>query len=129
MDEKTRRIVWRRAVELAGMLPDDDVAADAILRATKRVVRFVSAARRPVPLTSAIRLSVTSVMAARAPLKKRSLRNWVLRPAMDAATDLADILKPKTSGETINVHVVESAKEPQPDFESMRRTIEGGTLT
>jgi hypothetical protein len=46
-----------------------------------------------------------------------------------AATDLADILKPKTSGETINVHVVESAKEPQPDFESMRRTIEGGTLS
>jgi hypothetical protein len=43
-----------------------------------------------------------------------------------AATDLADILKPKSSGETVNVHVVESAKEPQPDFEAMRRIIEAG---
>ena len=44
-----------------------------------------------------------------------------------AATDLADVFKPKTSGEMVNVHVVESTKEPQPDFEAMRRTIEAGT--
>jgi hypothetical protein len=44
-----------------------------------------------------------------------------------AATDFAEIFRPKSSGETVNVHVVESVKEPQPDFEAMRRIIEAGT--
>ena len=45
-----------------------------------------------------------------------------------AATDLADLLRPKSVGEMVNVHVVESIEEPHPDFDAMRRTIEGPSL-
>jgi hypothetical protein len=42
-----------------------------------------------------------------------------------AATKLSDALRPKTEGEPVNVHVVRAQKEPQPDFEAMRKLIEG----
>jgi hypothetical protein len=43
-----------------------------------------------------------------------------------ASTNLADILKPTTTGETVNVHVVDLVQEPRPDFAAMQRTIESG---
>ncbi len=45
-----------------------------------------------------------------------------------AATKLSDLLKPTTLGETVNVHVVQSASEPQPNFDAMKRLIESGNL-
>ena len=42
-----------------------------------------------------------------------------------AAIKLADLLKPTEEGEPVNVHVVESTKEPEPDFEALRRMISG----
>jgi hypothetical protein len=42
-----------------------------------------------------------------------------------AATKLADLIKPTSSGEPVNAHVVESVREPQPDFAAMKRTVEG----
>ena len=41
-----------------------------------------------------------------------------------AATKLSDVLRPKSSGEPVNVHVVQSVHEPQPDFAAMKRLIE-----
>ncbi len=41
-----------------------------------------------------------------------------------AATKLADLLQPKSTGEPVNVHVVESVSEPKPDFDAMKRLIE-----
>jgi hypothetical protein len=43
-----------------------------------------------------------------------------------ASTKLADLLKPKSPGEQVNVHVVQSVREPQPDFAAMQRLIESG---
>jgi len=40
------------------------------------------------------------------------------------ATKLADLLQPKSAGEPVNVHVVDSVNEPKPDFEAMKRLIE-----
>jgi hypothetical protein len=41
-----------------------------------------------------------------------------------AATKLSDLLQPKTKGEPVNVHVVDSVSEPKPDFDAMKRLIE-----
>ncbi len=41
------------------------------------------------------------------------------------STKLADLLNVKSVGEPVNVHVVESVEEPQPDFDAMQRMIEG----
>jgi hypothetical protein len=41
-----------------------------------------------------------------------------------AATRLADLLQPKSSGEPVNVHVIESVSEPEPDFDAMKQLIE-----
>ena len=45
-----------------------------------------------------------------------------------AATKLSELLTPKSRGEMVNVHVVESVSEPQPDFAAMKRLIESGTV-
>lgn len=41
-----------------------------------------------------------------------------------AADELADIFNPKPVGEPVNGHVHESVREPEADFEAMRRFIE-----
>jgi hypothetical protein len=41
---------------------------------------------------------------------------------------LADLLSPKSKGEPVNVHVVQPAKEPGPDFDAMQKVIEGREL-
>jgi len=41
-----------------------------------------------------------------------------------AATKLADLLQPRSSGEPVNAHVVEAVTEPKPDFDAMKRLIE-----
>lgn len=41
-----------------------------------------------------------------------------------ASTKLSDVLKVRSVGETVNVHVVKQVKEPQPDFAAMKKTIE-----
>lgn len=46
-----------------------------------------------------------------------------------AATKLSDVLKPQAVGEPVNVHVVQPAIEPQPDFESMQRLVSGQVPT
>lgn len=45
-----------------------------------------------------------------------------------AATKLSDLVTSKSLGETVNVHVVESVNEPQPDFAAMKRLIESSTV-
>jgi hypothetical protein len=45
-----------------------------------------------------------------------------------AATKLSDLFTSKSLGETVNVHVVESVTEPQPDFAAMKRLIESDTV-
>ena len=45
-----------------------------------------------------------------------------------AATKLSDLLKATSLGETVNVHVVQSVREPQPDFDEMKRVIESGSV-
>jgi hypothetical protein len=42
-----------------------------------------------------------------------------------AATKLSELIREKSKGEPVNVHVVEAIREPKPDFEAMRKTIEG----
>ena len=42
-----------------------------------------------------------------------------------AATKLSDVLKQQVVGDTVNVHVVPAAAEPQPNFEVMRRLVSG----
>lgn len=42
-----------------------------------------------------------------------------------ASIKLSEVLRPKSEGQQVNVHVVESAKEPQPDFAAMQRLISG----
>jgi hypothetical protein len=44
---------------------------------------------------------------------------------MVAATKLSDVLRPKSHGEPVNVHVVQPLVEPQPDFGAMQRVIQG----
>jgi len=41
-----------------------------------------------------------------------------------ASVQLRELLRPRRSGEPVNVHVVDSVKEPQPDFDAMQRAIE-----
>jgi hypothetical protein len=41
-----------------------------------------------------------------------------------AASKLGDLIRPKSTGEPINAHVVEQVKVPQPDFDAMQRIIE-----
>ena len=41
-----------------------------------------------------------------------------------ATGSVRDLLRPRRSGEPVNVHVVESVREPAPDFDAMQRTIE-----
>jgi hypothetical protein len=45
-----------------------------------------------------------------------------------AAKRLADLLSPKSTGEPVNVHVVQPAKEPGPDFDAMQKLIESREL-
>lgn len=45
-----------------------------------------------------------------------------------ASTKLSEILKDRLIGEAVNTHVVESFKQPKPDFEAMRRTVMGGNF-
>lgn len=42
-----------------------------------------------------------------------------------ASTELVDIFQPQPVGETVNTHVVTPALEPKPDFDAMKKTIEG----
>jgi hypothetical protein len=42
-----------------------------------------------------------------------------------ASIDLERLFRPIPVGEPVNMHVVESVKEPEPDFEAMRRLVEG----
>lgn len=42
-----------------------------------------------------------------------------------ASMKLSELMVPKSTGEPVNAHVVESAREPQPDFDAMLRTISG----
>lgn len=43
----------------------------------------------------------------------------------DAVTAAIDASRPKTSGPTVNAHVVRSPKVSQPDFEQMKNQIKG----
>jgi hypothetical protein len=45
-----------------------------------------------------------------------------------AAKKLADWMSPKSTGEPVNVHVVQPAQEPGPDFDAMQRVIKGHDL-
>jgi len=40
-------------------------------------------------------------------------------------TQLADVFAYKEVGETVNVHVVRYEPEPKPDYDAMKRTLEG----
>ena len=42
-----------------------------------------------------------------------------------AATKVSDLTRPKSVGTPVNTHVVQAVKEPTPDYEAMRRVIEG----
>ena len=42
-----------------------------------------------------------------------------------AAIKPTDLLRPTKVGDPVNVHVVEPMKEPEPDFEALRRMISG----
>ena len=44
------------------------------------------------------------------------------------SSDVEDIFRRKPVGEPVNVHVVERVKEPKPDFEAMKRIIEGHSV-
>jgi len=46
-----------------------------------------------------------------------------MKPSI-ASMKLVDLLRPQSNGETVNVHVVDSVKEPKPDFDAMKRVIE-----
>jgi hypothetical protein len=39
--------------------------------------------------------------------------------------DIEQLFRPKAVGEPVNMHVVQQAIEPEPDFEAMRRLIQG----
>jgi hypothetical protein len=40
-----------------------------------------------------------------------------------AAMTVRDVLKPKETGRQVVSHVLENVKEPQPDFEAMKRIL------
>jgi hypothetical protein len=42
-----------------------------------------------------------------------------------AATKLEDLMTPNRRGERVNVHVVSVPREPRPDFDEMRKVIQG----
>ena len=42
-----------------------------------------------------------------------------------ASTKMSDVLRPHSSGETVNVHVTPHVKEPKPDYEAMWRLVTG----
>jgi hypothetical protein len=42
-----------------------------------------------------------------------------------AATKLEDLLTPKGRGERVNAHVVSVPREPKPDFDAMKKVIQG----
>jgi hypothetical protein len=42
-----------------------------------------------------------------------------------ASTKLSEFLTPRREGEPVNVHVVPTVREPQPDFDAMQRVIKG----
>jgi hypothetical protein len=42
-----------------------------------------------------------------------------------ASADTREALKNKAQGEPVNVHVVPNVQEPEPDYEKMRRIVEG----
>ena len=42
-----------------------------------------------------------------------------------AATKLADFLTPKGRGVRVNAHVVRLPNEPKPDFDAMKKVVEG----
>lgn len=44
-----------------------------------------------------------------------------------ASTKLEDVLQPKPVGEPVKSHVVAPAPEPKPDFDAMKRMIEGSS--
>jgi hypothetical protein len=44
-----------------------------------------------------------------------------------AATKLRDLLTPQGRGERVNSHVVNSRREPKPDFDAMKKVIQGGS--
>jgi hypothetical protein len=39
--------------------------------------------------------------------------------------DVEQLFRPKPVGEPVNMHVVDPVKQPEPDFEAMRRLIQG----
>jgi hypothetical protein len=43
---------------------------------------------------------------------------------VQAAIKLRDLIRPKGTGEPVNIHVVQQVKVPQPDFDAMQRIIE-----
>jgi hypothetical protein len=42
-----------------------------------------------------------------------------------ASIKLSDVLSSKPAGETVNSHVFDAAREPEPDFAAMQRMITG----
>jgi hypothetical protein len=42
-----------------------------------------------------------------------------------AATKLEDLLTPQGRGERVNSHVVSVRREPKPDFDAMKKVIQG----
>lgn len=44
-----------------------------------------------------------------------------------ASTKIEDIFRPKVVGDPVNSHVVDSVREVEPDFDAMKRTIEGSS--
>lgn len=42
-----------------------------------------------------------------------------------AATKLEDLLTPKGRGARVNAHVVSVPREPKPDFDAMKKVIQG----
>jgi hypothetical protein len=46
-------------------------------------------------------------------------------PHTTSAVDVEQLFRPKPIEEPVNVHVVEQAREREPDFEAMRRLIQG----
>lgn len=40
-----------------------------------------------------------------------------------ASTELLDALRPKSTGEPVNAHVICSVEEPQPDFAAIQRLL------
>jgi hypothetical protein len=45
-----------------------------------------------------------------------------------AMTNIWELQRPKSQGEKVNVHVLESSKVPQPNYEQLRIVVESGRL-